>query len=131
MSKEIVVTDFRYLKALHFKMPMLGTGRIFIVTRPYVVTFRLNGDITTYTVPKDTPTDFASIPDWVPKWISHKMGPHIGAAVVHDVLCYHRGPWSSVVAADIFNEGMRAAGTPDWQRTLMYQSVLRFGPQWS
>ncbi len=124
------VSGFEYLEDLHLVRLAHGPARLFYVGRPYTVGFRLDGDQTTYTVPEGMGTDLASIPKLVPKWIADKIDGHIEAAVVHDHLCIVRGPWDSRVAADIFNEGMRAAQVPAWRREIMYRAVVMFGPQW-
>jgi len=125
----VIVSDFEYIDDLHLVRYRKGAGRLFVVSRPYACFFRLNGGPVYYSVPDGMETDFASIPKIVPRWIAEKVDVHIEAAVVHDHLCKTR-PWSSRVAADIFNEAMRAAGVPAWRRQLMYRAVLYFGPQW-
>lgn len=124
-----IVTDFRYLDDLHLVRFRRGYGRLFILSHEYRVTFRLDGVEHAYTVPAGTETDLASIPRFVPRIIAEKVDGHIESAVVHDFLCIER-PWTSRVAADIFDAGMRVAGVPTWRRELMAQAVRMFGPQW-
>lgn len=123
------VSDFRYVEPLAVYRKLEGNGKLFFVLNDYSVEFRLDGVPIVYTVPAGTPTDFASIPRVVQN-IVQVLGPHIEAAVVHDHLCQIKGPWPSTVAAAIFNEAMVAAGVQSHRRWLMYQAVLRFGPQW-
>lgn len=124
-----VVSDFRFVEPLCVHRKLEGNGALFYVTQDYTVEFKIDGEPVTYTVPAETPTDFASIPRIVQNLVQ-VLGPHIEAAVVHDHLCIRRGPWSSRVAADIFLAAMEAAGVEYWKRTAMHRAVVRFGPQW-
>lgn len=126
-----IVTDFRYLDDLHLVRFRSGDGRLFMLSHEYRVSFRLDGIEAVYTVPAGTKTDLASIPRFVPRAIAEKVDKHIESAVVHDRQCQDLGPWDSVTAAKIFNEGMRAARVPAWRRNVMYRAVLYFGPKWA
>lgn len=124
-----IVTDFRYLDDLHLVRFRSGDGKLFMLSHEYRVSFRLDGIETVYTVPAGTKTDLASIPKFVPRAIAEKVDKHIEAAVVHDLMCVKR-PYTSAIAADVFDAGMLAAGVPAWRRKLMAQAVRMFGPQW-
>jgi len=123
------VTDFRYTDNLHFVRYKDGFNSLFYVAKPYRVAFKLDGEWVSWTVHADTPTDLASIPKIVPKWIAHKVDKHIEAAVVHDDLCYAK-PWDYKVAAEVFLHAMIAAGVGSFKRNLMYRAVLIGGPKW-
>ena len=124
------VTNFRYIEPLFLaRYPVAVTG-IFVVAEDYTVAFDIDGKPATYTVPAHTPTDLASIPRIVPRFIAEKVNGHIEAAVVHDRLCLDRGPYTSDEAAAIFEAAMLAAHVPAWRRKMMVTAVRKFGPKW-
>lgn len=125
----MIISGFEFITPLRVERKTGWSKYLFYTYEPYTVSFRLDGMPTTYTVPAGIGTDFASIPRFAWRLID-RLGPIVEPAVVHDYMCIIRGPWSSIVAADVFNEGMRAAGMPDWQRELAYRAVRYFGPQW-
>lgn len=56
---------------------------------------------------------------------------YIRAAFLHDWLCYTRPKVpSSIMAAQMFHDGLRADGMSAWRATLCYQAVRWFGPGW-
>ena len=126
------VTEVRFHDDLHLVRYLEGReGKLFVVSRPYRVTWYLDGEPMSWIVPKGTETDLASIPTIVPKWIAQKVGGHIEAAVIHDHLCIVK---PIVIgyreAAEVFLGGMVACGVPVWRRELMYRAVLIGGPKW-
>lgn len=122
-----MITDFEYLDDLHLVRYRQGDGKLFYLDRDYSVSFKMDGELAVYMVPKGTWTDFASIPRFFSRYIE-KLGPHIEPAVVHDHMCQVQ-PWTSEIAAEIFYAGLQAVDAPKaWQ---MYKSVLWFGPKWS
>ncbi len=125
-----MINKFEFKSDLHLVRRIKGDGKLFEVDANYHVSFEMDGVKIDYTVLKGMPTDLASIPKIVPKWIAQKVDGHIEAAVVHDQLCKDRGPWSSKVAAEIFLAGMEAAGVGKIKRRTMYHAVKWFGPQW-
>lgn len=128
-----VITDWEQLtdlKTIRYKDGAAKTPKLFYLLEDFIVSFRIDGDLTTYTARKGMGTDFPSIPQAIQNIIP-VLGLYDEAAVIHDQLCYDKGPWPSRTAAAIFNEGMRAAGVPLLQRNVMYRAVLRFGPQWN
>ena len=127
----MIITDYQQLSHLYLVRYINGDKKLAFVERPFVVQFRVNGDVTSYCARQGFGTDFASVPKIVPRWIFETLGPHLEAAVIHDQLCVDRAPWSSRVAAEVFLAGMVAGGTPAWLRQLMYRAVVNFGPQWS
>ena len=124
------IESFQFLYDLHLVRKRDGDKALFYVSKPYTVAFWLDRNITVFTVPEGTWTDFASIPKIVPRFIVDKLGPHIEAAVIHDYMCQIKGPWDSRTAADIFLAAMLAAGTPVGQAHLMHKAVVMFGPKW-
>lgn len=134
----MIVSDFRFHKdGVDLRWPIGETER-FRVTSPLRVSFYLDGKPISWTVPVRTPSDLASIPEIVPKWVAKKVDWHIPACIVHDEMCLSR-PWTSQVAADIFNEAMKAIirEMPEEEsedahdmRKRMYEAVARFGPEW-
>lgn len=76
-------------------------------------------------VPKDTVTDFASVPRMpLAYWLFAGIGQ--AAAVVHDWL-YSGGTVPREVADNIFLEAMEACGVSAWRRLPMYWAVRAFG----
>ena len=126
-----MITNFQYIDDLHLVRYAKGLrGAKFVLEKEYRVGFRIGSRSHShvYYVPAGTVTDFASIPK-LAQGIVSALGNHVEAACVHDHMCYTR-PYTSKVAAAIFNEAMRAGGVPDWKRAIMYRAVLHFGPQW-
>jgi len=123
------ITNFRYLEPLYLRRDLHGVGALFVVDKHYTAVFDKDGSTVEFTVPAETRTDLASIPAIVPKWIAQKVDSHIEAAVVHDFLCVSH-LWTSKIAADIFEEGMRAAGVGAVKRKIMANAVRWFGPKW-
>ena len=131
------VSNFRFHNRPVLEWP-IGEDDEFVVAAPLRVSFLLDGEPIRWTVPVGTKTDLASIPDLVPNFIVKRVAWHIPAAVVHDELCLSR-PWTSRVAADIFNEAMKAIVDvlPEKERDdarrdriLMWRAVVRLGPRW-
>jgi hypothetical protein len=84
----------------------------------------------TWSAPKGTVTDGASIPQWA--W-SFGLGPfegkYINAAVLHDWYCDHRERrWQDVDL--MFYHAMIASGVNKLQAQGMYVAVLVGGPRW-
>ena len=77
------------------------------------------------TVPVGFVTDFASIPQAL--WsILPPYGAYAKAAIVHDYL-YTYGTKGRKYADDVFDEGMKVLGVPDFTRKSMYRAVRLFG----
>lgn len=77
------------------------------------------------TVPVGFVTDFASIPQAL--WsILPPHGIYAKAAIVHDYL-YEHGTKGRKYADDVFDEGMKVLGVPDFTRRSMYRAVRLFG----
>ncbi len=122
------VKDVRIHDPIYLEWP-LGEDDQFITLEPIRFSFMLDDEPISWIVPRGTKTDLASIPKIVPKWVAGKVGRHIPAAVIHDELCLSK-PWTSTVAADIFNLIMEQMGVPAWRRSAMYRAVRHFGSQW-
>lgn len=95
--------------------------------------FRYRTDLHTpgyITVPKDFPTDLASIPRAL-RWLVTKDGPSRYAAVVHDYLYSLKGKGPMGVsrkrADKIFKEAMKDMHVPRWKMALMYRGVRAAG----
>lgn len=85
-------------------------------------------------IPAGFTSDGASVPRWL--WrLYPPFGKYLKAAVVHDWFCVlgHAGesPISSVDAAKVFREAMKACGVNKWRRNKMYWAVRTFGPKFS
>lgn len=82
-------------------------------------------------VPKDTRTDFQSIP-WYLRWVYSKAGPGADASVFHDWLCMQQAAsgLTSEEAAEVFFVVMVYCGVPFRQAKLKYKAVLMGGPKW-
>jgi hypothetical protein len=126
----MVVSDFGYIDPVRLEIEPVKSPHKIHVWADFRVGFKLDGIDKVYTVRAGSETDFASIPRQFEGWLVEKIGAHMAAAVIHDQMCADKGPWSSKVAADIFNAAMRVSRVPDDTRTVMYQAVLLGGPQW-
>ncbi|NQU71661.1 MAG: DUF1353 domain-containing protein [Rhodospirillales bacterium] len=77
-------------------------------------------------VPEDFPTDFSSVPKFVPAFIASRVDG-LEASVVHDFL-YASTSQPKKFADDLFLEMMKLDdNVPGWRRWLMHQAVKRFG----
>jgi len=102
---------------------------LLFLEKDYIVSFILDGEPIRYTVLSGMSTDFASIPDFVPKWIAKKVDAHIEAAIVHDHMCQAE-TFNYKTAADVFYAAMIAGGTPKWRAKAMRLAVVLGGPKW-
>ncbi len=125
------VSNFEYIERIHFYREPHGSGKMLILEQPYTVIFRLDGRPVRYTVPAEFATDGPSVPYWIPKWVAQTgLSKALEAAVVHDHMCVTKGPWSSVVAADIFHAALEATSGSDFWIWYMYRAVTLGGPKW-
>jgi hypothetical protein len=140
----MVVSDFKYVEKLCLDWDAYNRPNLFRVKVHWTVSFCLDGEELLYTVGAGRYTDLASIPAIVPKWVAKKVDMFLGAAVVHDDLCELK-LWTSKVAADVYEEGMKAAENllpretirqrlylkrMGIKRRLMVRAVRMFGPSW-
>jgi len=85
------VTDFHYQSRLELaREPDVLTMRrqaavSYIVDADYTVSYRVDGDERTLTVPRGMLTDLSSAP-WGTRNIVSQVGPHLEASIVHDFL---------------------------------------------
>lgn len=77
-------------------------------------------------VPKDTITDFASIPRIAWSIIGHPAGRYVQASVLHDWL-YSSQYFSRKVADKVFYEAMVSLKVKWWRRDIMFRAVRLFG----
>jgi hypothetical protein len=139
------ISNFKYPEKLHLEWDVHNYADLFRVMHHFTVSFDIDGEEFHYTVGAGRWTDLASIPVIVPKWMAKKVDRFLGAAVVHDDLCVLK-LWTSEVAADVYEEGMRAAENllpretirqrlhlkrMRNKRCLMVGAVRMFGPSWS
>ena len=123
-----MITGFVFEDDLHLLRKKQSDGKLFILSVPYCVSFKLEGEDMAVTVPSGFKTDFASVPKVVPKWIAENLDS-VEGAIVHDWLCVEQPEWStSDIAADIFLTAMGSVGKI--KRTYMYRAVKWFGPKW-
>lgn len=120
------ITNFVYEQDLHLLRKKKGEGKLFYVDADYLVSFNLGGTPTELTLPEGTPTDLASIPAIVPKWIASKVQAHLEAAVVHDYL-YMKGMYTRAVCDEIFLVAMEAANVGWTRRHIMHKAVRALG----
>ncbi len=107
----------------------------------YIRTVTLNEALVFYTDSGDeieVPAGFESDGASVPKAFWSRFPPfgkYLAAAVVHDLLCVqgHKGEcvYTSVEAADIFNQAMRVCGVSKFKAWKMTKAVKWFGPKWA
>ena len=82
------ISDFSYDSDLHLVrlkngIPGVSREAQYIVAKDYTVSFDLDGQRQSITVPKGMLTDLASVPR-VFCWIVGRVGPHLEASIVHD-----------------------------------------------
>lgn len=78
----------------------------------------------TILVPEGFVTDFASIPDWVPRRLFDPLDHARKSALFHDRLCRVASSYKERVMADhVFREAMKDEGVKPWRRFFMYQAV--------
>ncbi len=83
-----------------------------------------------WSVPAGTVVNGASIPKAVWSWIGGPWsGRYRNAAVIHDWMC-ERKIADSDTAHRVFYEALLAGGVSRFRAWVMYQAVLRGGPQW-
>lgn len=83
-----------------------------------------------WTVPAGTVVNGASIPKTVWSWIGGPWsGRYRNAAVIHDWMCEEYIA-DSDTAHRVFYEALLAGGVTHFRAWVMYQAVLRGGPQW-
>ena len=75
-------------------------------------------------VPDGFSTDFASIPNWVPRWLFDPMRHARKSALPHDMLCRDALSFEDRVKADhVFYEAMGDEGVKQWRRAIMFSAV--------
>ena len=85
------VSDFNYDSPLvlarmpHVLVRRKLAGVSYIVFQDYTVSFSVDGEPTTLTVPRGMLTDLASVPRLARSFVG-KVGPHLEASIVHDYL---------------------------------------------
>jgi hypothetical protein len=78
-----------------------------------------------FEVPKDSTTDFASVPRPF-AWFIPRYGRFTAAAILHDHLCSVEVPEGTLTRADadgIFRQAMRLLGVPFLRRWIMWSGV--------
>jgi Protein of unknown function (DUF1353) len=88
--------------------------------------FKVRWDDTTIAVPEGFPTDFSSVPKFIPAFVASSVDG-LEASVVHDFL-YASTSQPKQFADRLFLEMMKLdASVPGWRRWLMYRAVKWFG----
>lgn len=83
-----------------------------------------------WTAPKGAVVDGASIPQVVWSWIGGPWsGAYRNAAVIHDWMCEQQIETSDITHR-VFHDALLASGVSERLSWIMYQAVLRGGPQW-
>jgi hypothetical protein len=78
----------------------------------------------TTTVPSGFSTDFASIPNWVPRWLFDPMRHARWSALFHDYRCHEATSFEERRIADhIFLECMVDEAVKPWRRWTMFSAV--------
>jgi hypothetical protein len=77
------------------------------------------------TVPPNFSTDFASIPNWVPRWLFDPMRHARWSALFHDYRCRRMADTyeDRVIADHVFLECMHDEGIKPWRRWSMFSAV--------
>ncbi len=108
----------------------------YIVALPYTVSFKLDGETRSLTVPKGMLTDLVSVPS-LARLIIGRVGPHLEAAIVHDFLYiawqdlkHHDARKKDKELADkLMDAAMERARVGRIKRTLICGALWFFG--WS
>ena len=84
------ITKFSYdsdlvLMRLKTRLPNISPEAQYIVAKDYTISFVIDGQKHSITVPKGLLTDLASVPQMF-RFIAGRVGPHLEACVVHDYL---------------------------------------------
>lgn len=75
-------------------------------------------------VEKEFSTDFASIPNWIPRWLFDPLRHGRWPALFHDDLCQKATTYKERVMADhVFFECMTDVGTKKWRKLAMFAAV--------
>tara|TARA_S200002703_G_C3594838_1_gene182744 strand:+ start:101 stop:475 length:375 start_codon:yes stop_codon:yes gene_type:complete len=114
-----------YINTLTVTRYVNGKGKLFYLAEDYSII--INGEI--FTIPKGTPTDFASFPK-IGCWLTlgDKLGDHLEASVVHDYMYITQSKNMNRYDADcIFYYAMKKAGVNPIQRIIMFLAVRAFG----
>jgi|TARA_B110000908_G_scaffold100548_1_gene118563 hypothetical protein len=124
----------------HFKTQLEATVSGYFNGNKFIRTVALLEDLVFYTKAGDSitvPAGFESDGASVPKLFWSAFPPfdtYLPAAVVHDILCVQghndKCLYTSIEAADIFYEAMRACGVGITKARMMYYAVRYFGPKW-
>lgn len=105
--------------------PILGTNKRRLLDQ-FVVLYNSEYIV----VPKNTLTDYASIPNIIPRWIIDEDDKYIReAAVLHDYV-YSKASLNSYTRKEcdlILYHGMLALNSPKWKARLVYLAVRCFG----
>jgi hypothetical protein len=110
-------------EALYTKRP-IGAKR-FHVSKPFIFYSEVLGK--EIVVPEGFETDFASIP-WFLQSLIQVNGPHIPAAVIHDMLCEYGDLFeiTQKQADQVLLEAMQCLGVRVTQRSAMYAGVRMY-----
>lgn len=134
------ITNFEYETPLYLWRSMAAVQRRkgedadYLVARPYVVTYELDGDVQKMTVPEGLVTDLSSVPA-IARPIISRVGPHLEASIVHDYLYI---AWQDIdgrgareedrhFADVLFRAAMATAKVGAFRRLLIYWVVRWFG----
>lgn len=99
----------------------LGNPGHFITTDDFIYRSDVSG---TVSIPKGFPTDFASIPNWVPRWLFDPLRHARLSSLPHDFLCRYATTYKERVTADhVFYEAMGDEGVKQWRRVIMFSAV--------
>ena len=114
--------------------PGISSSRdLYVVMKPFEVSFKLDGKEHCITVPKAMVTDLASVP-WALRWYVGRVGKHLEAAVLHDYLYIAWQILGIKPTKDMrcFSDkmmlaAMRASGVGRKRRKIIYKAVSWFG----
>jgi len=108
----------RFVKKCSFH---LGPPGYFITSGDFVYQSFFYG---TVTVPDKFKTDFASIPNLVPRWLFDPFRHARLSSLPHDFLCRFADNYEDRVKADhVFYEAMGDEGVKRWRQVTMFAAV--------
>ena len=135
------ITDVAYLTALELyrdkdalKMRGGQGDADYVVSRPYSIGFKLDGEERTITVPRGMLTDLASVPS-LARSVVGRVGRHLEASIVHDFLYI---AWQDLpggeprredrrFADELMLAAMECAKVRGFRRQVIYRAVRAFG----
>lgn len=118
------ITRFRYQTPLEMYRKILGGGELFYLSEPYRISFFLDGEPQSVTVPKDFGFS-PSVPKYLRSLVS-TLGPWFEGACPHDFM-YQTGLYTREIADLVYWAAMEAANVDWWNKRKIYWGIRAGG----